>query len=353
MRLGIFVGKATSLLNVGREIAYVAQRRGITTRLFTHLVPLCDIENVCDAAVLIIPASPIFGAKYMLAYRDYRETLNMPCILYTTVEGRIPRVLVKAWMLRDIEFIANSRYTREKLEEVGFSVRDVIPHGLVREVIQHARLYGRMTRRRLEAKFGAALKDKVIFGVVSSSHRRKGLDYLAKAVEYLAQKRKDFTVYVLSDTGATKFIRPSPHVIIDTNFGNLNREDVLTLIASFDYLVMPSLAEGFGLPLIEANALGRPVIHCAYPPLTENSDPSINLTFPYLDIELYDCNDGILYELHVYDPRELALTMEEAIEMLQQRRSEYEQRSETAQKILDKYDAETHYTRLLQHLGVE
>lgn len=40
----------------------------------------------------------------------------------------------------------------------------------------------------------------------------------------------------------------------------VSREDLARLISVFDVLVMPSLGEGFGLPLIEAQACGVPVI---------------------------------------------------------------------------------------------
>lgn len=58
------------------------------------------------------------------------------------------------------------------------------------------------------------------------------------------------------------------------------RDELVDLMASARALVMPSLAEGFGLPVIEAMALGTPVITSSYGALAETADGAALLVAP-------------------------------------------------------------------------
>ena len=53
------------------------------------------------------------------------------------------------------------------------------------------------------------------------------------------------------------------------NYCDLNRQHLLGQYVDADLLLFPTLYEGFGLPIIEAQAVGRPVITSDIPPLTE------------------------------------------------------------------------------------
>jgi glycosyltransferase involved in cell wall biosynthesis len=61
---------------------------------------------------------------------------------------------------------------------------------------------------------------------------------------------------------------------------NAGDQELANIIAGADALVMPSEAEGFGLPIIEAMALGTPVVHSSDPALCEVAgDAGITVAF--------------------------------------------------------------------------
>jgi glycosyltransferase involved in cell wall biosynthesis len=64
----------------------------------------------------------------------------------------------------------------------------------------------------------------------------------------------------------------------------LDDEAVRAAYASCDLLLFPSLKEGFGLPIIEAQAVGRPVVTSTVPPLPEVAGEAACLVDPY-DVE--------------------------------------------------------------------
>lgn len=334
------------MINVSKDIAYVAQKLGHAPRILNYIESLTSLARLSDAVILVYPASPLFCGEYMLIYRDLRVHYNIPALYYTMIEGKPRRFHIAPWMLRDVEFVACSRYVRDKLMDAGFRVRAVVHHGLVREVVEEARRLVPIAEKHLRARYG----DKVIFGVVSHSHVRKGLDYLAQAVRILSQKRKDFIVHLVTNPEAKRKFVDVPNVYVDVVFGTRSREEILAFMGAIDFLIMPSLAEGFGLPIIESNAMGTLAIHGAFPPLTEVSDLKNNIIFEYRDKRFVNTGEGIEYEFHIYDPRDLASAMEEAIELKLKHRSELEDRKEKVRQALDRFDAERLYTRLISYV---
>ena len=347
MRLSIVAGKATSLINVAKDVAYVAQKRGHAPRILTYVESPSTLARLSDAVVIVYPSSPLFCAEYMLLYRDLRTHYATPAVYYTMIEGRPRRFHVRPWMTRDVEFVAASKYVRDKLEEAGFRVRAVVYHGLVREAVEEASKMVPTARRHLRARYG----DRVVLGVVSHSHPRKGLELLKRAAEILAERRRDFAVHVVANPEAERKLEGAPGVFVDAVFGSRSREEVLAFLGAIDFLVVPSMAEGFCLPLLEANAMGTPAVHCLYPPLTEISDAEANVAFGYERVEYVNTGEGVEYELHVYDPRELADAMERAIDLVLNYPSEYEDRRARAKRVLGRFDAERLYPRLLEMVG--
>jgi len=65
---------------------------------------------------------------------------------------------------------------------------------------------------------------------------------------------------------------PKDSIYVVGQFGEMARKQVLALFAIADYVLVPSLAEGFGLPVLEANSLGRLAIFVNMEPYNEFAD---------------------------------------------------------------------------------
>jgi glycosyltransferase involved in cell wall biosynthesis len=95
---------------------------------------------------------------------------------------------------------------------------------------------------------------------LGSDEKRKNLVTLVMAYFALARKRRRVPPLVLVGPGSQWSqggTRIGPQIRAT---GYLPREDVRALFAASAMLVLPSLEEGFGLPLVEAMAAGLPVV---------------------------------------------------------------------------------------------
>jgi glycosyltransferase involved in cell wall biosynthesis len=95
---------------------------------------------------------------------------------------------------------------------------------------------------------------------LGSDEKRKNLVTLVMAYFALARKRREVPPLVLVGPGSEWSqggTRIGPQIRAT---GYLPREDVRALFAASAMLVLPSLEEGFGLPVVEAMAAGLPVV---------------------------------------------------------------------------------------------
>jgi len=342
--LTIITSKAISLKNVGKDIAEVAQEVGVVPRLFKYPPNAYDLSKHTDYVVICMSASPLLARPYMLLARELRKNYDIPTLFYATIEGKPLRKFIRPWMLDHILYVANSNYTKDKLTEAGFPIYDMIYHGVNFKLVESAKSLSSTIRKKIKQDVG----DKVVLGVVSNSHKRKGLEPFLNVCSELLSRRDDVRVFIITNA---QFQAPKG-VSIENLFGKLTHTEVLAFIGAFDYLVIPSLSEGFGLPLVEANALGVPVIHCNYPPLSEITG-NHNLTFPYETVSVEDLGDGIDYELHIWNKNDFLSTLEDAIDCIKKRPSEYEDRRSKALEHARKFDIRILYRKLLNILGIK
>ncbi len=102
----------------------------------------------------------------------------------------------------------------------------------------------------------------LVLGFVGRLYPTKGCDVLIKASKKVVEKFGDLKVVVVGDGPQRgELEKLTLKLGIRENIVFLGeRRDVEGLIALFDVVVIPSIAEGFGLTILEATAAGKPVV---------------------------------------------------------------------------------------------
>jgi glycosyltransferase involved in cell wall biosynthesis len=345
-RVAIFMGKAPSLKSVAEDLALVASEYNLTPLVFTDIYPQVVYSGKVQAVIFFYPMDPVHAIDKATYYYDFSKMLQGAAVWYTTVEGEILREHVNDPVWRYVEFIANSQYTREKLQRRGLNVIVTIPHGVHRSVVERAKKLAPALRKRVEEE----LKGTVTFLVVSGAHRRKNLDGLAKAMDILTQRQVfDYTVL-----GIVEGKPPHEAMYKIADFGSKPRYEVLAAMAAVDYVLMPTQGEGFGLPLIEANAMGTPVLHGLFPPLSEFTDTEANITWQAQEIEYIPPDPvrggGIMFELHKFPPEAIADAIIEAIDIRKNYPSKYEDMRAKALENARQYDSSRLYSKIFEEV---
>ena len=101
-----------------------------------------------------------------------------------------------------------------------------------------------------------------IVGTVARLHRQKGLSYLIKAAKKLSQAYPKVKVMIVGEGPQRhKLERLSKSLdLLDTVQFLGERKDVIRIFSLFDVFVLPSLWEGLPYVLMEASALGKPIV---------------------------------------------------------------------------------------------
>jgi glycosyltransferase involved in cell wall biosynthesis len=177
--------------------------------------------------------------------------------------GTIPRVWVSQIEKNVDELWVPSRFVRDVLVRSGVKTTrvEVIPNGVDPNVFSPE---GPNSRPQGSRKF--------VFLFVGGAIRRKGVDVLLEAYQAAFDCGEDVSL-VLNVSGATDAYRHntltqqlqeivndprSPHVQLLT--GTLDDATLASLYRGCDAFVLPYRGEGFGMPLLEAMACGKPVI---------------------------------------------------------------------------------------------
>lgn len=101
----------------------------------------------------------------------------------------------------------------------------------------------------------------IYVGFIGRLTQVKGVDVLIKAFAKIEESRKNIKLFIIGDgEKAKEYKRLVEELELETVQFTGYRKDAMSLIASFDFIVLPSWQEGFPLTIIESFAYGKPVI---------------------------------------------------------------------------------------------
>lgn len=179
--------------------------------------------------------------------------------------------------------IAMSRFGEEWMQR--FSLDPLyVPHGIDTKMFYPRPEIRDAVRDELEIPRDAFLVGMVAANKASSLLPRKGFPQALDAFAQFAEKHEDAYLYVHSSPGAP----PNNGLELDTlalGVGcpegrvrfppekawrlGMSRQLIANLYPAFDVLLNPSMGEGFGVPIVEAQACGCPVIASDHSAMTE------------------------------------------------------------------------------------
>ena len=121
--------------------------------------------------------------------------------------------------------------------------------------------YNKMPVPEVKGKQGHSLLSKIVF--VGRCEERKGYFVLPKIAKLLAETRNYFEWHVIGEGSLEKDNQELWTSGVNVQFyGVLTNKEILAMLPSFDYLILPSLAEGMPLTVVEAMKAGLiPVVN--------------------------------------------------------------------------------------------
>ncbi|MDA0738242.1 MAG: glycosyltransferase family 4 protein [Nitrospirae bacterium] len=109
-------------------------------------------------------------------------------------------------------------------------------------------------------------EDQPIIGTVANLFPRKGYEYLIEALVTVKEVYPDIC-YVIVGEGPTSYqeqlVRLVKEKRLESNVMFVGfQENVFEFLNAFDVFVLPSLMEGFGIALLEAMSMSKPIVAC-------------------------------------------------------------------------------------------
>jgi glycosyltransferase involved in cell wall biosynthesis len=302
-----------------------------------------------DDALIVMSVDPLHVLPWFLLARDLKVR-NVKCYYYGTTEGKLKKSLIPDWA-KPLEFIAVSNYVMNKLVEAGLRVVGVVHHGIDPEEIEQVRSNARVGLNYMQ-KLGLDPSKHYIVTTVSQAHPRKGLAWYNEVIGIVEKKDPTVKFLVITQDKGLNYFGKHNNLVVTTDFGKLSRLTILSIIRNSYILGFPSLAEGFGLPVLEAMGLGVPVVHARLPPLMEFS---VGFTVQVTDISYYNSEkeypSGIIYEHHLWDPQEFADMIIYVIDLYRNKKDELNESRAKAMRKASQYYINKQYSKLLQLYG--
>jgi glycosyltransferase involved in cell wall biosynthesis len=338
--------RAISLKTVASHIARVAKFMNVEAEIRTSYEPAYFVKKYTNSVIIVMTADPLAASPWILFARDLSK-IGVKNVYYGVVEGRLNYHHVSEWMT-DVRFVTPSEYVATKMKAAGLNVVDVVPHGIDFDEVREGE---KSVQKAVEymKRFGLDPSKHIIALTIASSHPRKGLAWLDKVVEIVGKFTKPNRFFVITEPEGLKYFRKHDNLVVSTDFGKLPRDLVLGLIKASHMLVIPSFSEGFGLPALEAMALGTPCIATELPPLKEFAKCWF---VPYSQVSYFDKTvvgpSGIIFEQYIYEPEDFAAQVLNVADLIVNKREVLESWRLSALWDAQKLSIKNVYPRLIR-----
>jgi len=173
--------------------------------------------------------------------------------------------------LHKLRVVVPSNYVRKELQSLGIKVEAVIPHGVDLKEMESAE-----KSKNILAFPDYKVKVFSVFSNLFQVRKRLGLYYLLLAWSRLPRdRRKNACILLKVPQGTRQLVnhlasslglKKGEYIILDSW---LSRGQMFCLFKSADIYVHGTLADAFGIPLVESIACGTPVIALNAPPWNE------------------------------------------------------------------------------------
>jgi len=183
-------------------------------------------------------------------------------IAYFPVDGSPIPAEWKRWIgVVDVP-VTFCNWTRELVRRDAQVEAAVIPHGV------DLRVFSPQDKARAKARVG--VMGKFVVGTVAVNQQRKNLPALVRAFAAFAKEKADAVLYLHTRVDGYWDIEElvqrfgvEPKTRATLNLDPLRGVDDATLATiynSFDVFALPTMGEGFGLPILESQACGVPAL---------------------------------------------------------------------------------------------
>ncbi len=334
--------RSVSLKKVAKDIELVARKEfGMETVFMEY--PRYEPSEIktLSGAVTVMTFDPIWVTPFTWFCRELRLE-GVKCVFYTTVEGNIKKVPSVEWMFRDLDYVANSKYTASKMRLAGARVVDVVHHGIN---VDEAQAFSWM-REEVRAKLGVS-NNEFLVGYVAAGYRRKGHRLFANVAKEVSKSDPSIRVAVITDDRGAQSYSDVQDAIVVPEFGKLGKHIIYGFYHAVDAYVQASLAEGFGLPVLEALACGKLVVHPDYDPLSEITTSETSIRVPVVSVDYTTEMGSIEYELHIYNPSDMVKAILDAKRIVSEKREEIAKKAVERAK---KFNFVEQYSKLLNNL---
>lgn len=265
-----------ALVKAGHEVVISAYYGHRGSRLKTGEITILPGSrdeygnDVLQAHYAVIKPDVLFTLMDVWVLKP-KITRTLPLAAWTPVDHQPIPPAVKTHLRAIRHPVAMSRFGERMMRQAGFDPF-YVPHAVETDVYKPLDAAGRADARRLwqvdDAKFFAVT-------VAANKGTRKNLDRLLKAWAQFVSKHPDSLLYIHADPRPIAYGHDLDQLVElyeiprDTvrfadqyrlTMGDYGTERMNALYNAADVFVLPSAGEGFGIPIIEAQAAGCPAI---------------------------------------------------------------------------------------------